>query len=71
MAKPKLLTTAQAAAEFDLSRAYVARLCEQQKVTAEKLGRDWLIDRKSMEAYAASWQQRKPGPRRKEKQPDD
>ncbi len=64
MARDSLLTTAQAAADFGFSPGHVARLAQSGKVTGEKWGRDWCINRASMEAYAASWQLRKPGPKR-------
>ena len=66
MARNKLLSTTQAAAEFGFSPAYVARLAQEGKVKAQKIGRDWLIDRDAMLLYTNSWQARKPGPKRKD-----
>lgn len=64
--KGREMLTGEAAQEFGFNATYVARLASQGKVKARKVGRDWLIDRKSMEAYIKDWQKRKPGPKRKE-----
>ena len=33
------------------SEAYIRRLAKQGKILARKVGRDWLIDRESLQAY--------------------
>ena len=68
MARQKLLTTLQAAHKYGFSAAYVARLAQSGKIDAKKMGRDWLINDASMEAYSSSWQQRKPGPKKSQQE---
>ncbi|MGH9636066.1 MAG: helix-turn-helix domain-containing protein [Candidatus Angelobacter sp.] len=57
------ITTSQAAKEFDFTPGHLSRLANLRRIRAEKIGRDWLIERESLQEYFNSWQQRKPGRR--------
>ena len=59
------LTTTQAAQRYGFTATYLAKLCKDGMLVARKVGRDWLIDPHSMQAYADNWQDRKPGPKGK------
>lgn len=47
------ITTDEAQALTDYSRAYLRWLANQGRIEARKVGRDWLIDRESLLAYKA------------------
>jgi excisionase family DNA binding protein len=56
--------TSREAAEIlgiDHESRWVARLCRNGQLDCRKMGRDWLVSRESVEAYAQS--NRKPGPK--------
>jgi excisionase family DNA binding protein len=61
-----LLTTRQVAARLGVSDARVRQLLAEGRLRATKLGRDWLIEERSLEAVAVrkpgrpGWQPRKP-----------
>lgn len=55
------LTTPQAQKLSGLSITYLAALARAGKLNAVRIGRDWLIDKESLEAYLAK--DRKPGPK--------
>lgn len=46
-----LLTTNQAAARLNVTRPLVIRLCQQGRIKAQKVGRDWLIEEKELSKY--------------------
>jgi excisionase family DNA binding protein len=57
-----LLTTSQAAAELGITANRVAKLIRAGRLKAVKVGRDWLIEARALEAV----RERKPGnPHRK------
>lgn len=47
------LTTEQAAQLTGYSQAYMRQLAERERVTAIKAGRDWLLQRAALVAFAA------------------
>lgn len=56
--------TSREAAEIlgiDHESRWVAKLCRDGKLDCRKMGRDWLVSRRSVEEYAQS--DRRPGPR--------
>lgn len=55
-----LLTIDQAAREYPFSHDWLRKLCRRGEIVCHKPGRDWLIERASLEAYLAT--ERKPGP---------
>lgn len=44
-----MLTVAKAAEELGLTARRIRQMCESGELKAEKLGRDWLIERESVE----------------------
>ena len=48
------MTTKEASAKAGLDRAYIRRLLESGKLSGRKVGRDWLVDDKSLEYYMAN-----------------
>jgi excisionase family DNA binding protein len=58
---PTLITTAEAAAIIGVDPSRVRQLCRAGTLTTQQVGRDWLVDRASAVAYAAT--ERKPGPK--------
>jgi excisionase family DNA binding protein len=55
------LTIAGAAELTDYSRAYVRQLANRGRIDARKVGRDWLIERQSLEAYRQQMEALGPG----------
>ncbi len=49
-----MLTTAEAAADLQVSRRRVLELIKLGTLHAEKFGRDWQVDQASVEAYKNS-----------------
>jgi len=49
----KLLTVAEAAEIRGVSPRRIRKLCEDGRLKAEKVGRDWLIDPRSLERLQA------------------
>lgn len=45
------LTTTEATALTGYAAAYLRRLAEQRRIKARKIGRDWLLDAESVQAY--------------------
>ena len=56
------LTTKQASEIYGLSDSHIRRLLEQEKLSGEKFGRDWLIRDSAMERYMRN--RPKPGPKK-------
>lgn len=48
------MTTAEAAALLDVTERRVRAMIRQKHFRAERRGRDWWIDRRSLTAYIAS-----------------
>ena len=48
-AKPKRLTVKQAASELGISVPRVHQLIQEERLPAEKLGRDWIIESSDLE----------------------
>lgn len=48
---PELINTAQAARRLGVTRDWVHKLIVRGKLTARKIGRDWLVDTHSVAAY--------------------
>jgi excisionase family DNA binding protein len=55
------VSSAVAAEIIGCTDGRVCQLCRAGKLTAEKIGRDWLVQKASAEEYAKS--ERKPGPK--------
>ena len=49
-----MITTTQAAERLGVTTRRVVALCHAGKLRGEKIGRDWLVDESSVEAYAAT-----------------
>ena len=62
------ITVSQAAKEFDFTPGHISRLANQGRIQAEKIGPIWLVERESLQEYFNSWQLRKVGRKRKEKE---
>ena len=45
------MTTVEASEILGVTKGYVARLCQKGKLRAHKVGRDWIVDPESVEAY--------------------
>lgn len=65
MAKVEWLTTKQAAELIGYNAEYIRKLAQSGKIQAQKLGRDWVIQRADLLAYARSVEKkgRKRGPK--------
>lgn len=48
------IDTRRAAELTGYTREYIAALCRGEKVKAQKIGRDWLVDRESILEYQAN-----------------
>lgn len=48
-ARPKRLTVKQAASELGISVPRVHQLIQEERLPAEKLGRDWIIESSDLE----------------------
>lgn len=46
-----MLTTQQAAERLGITRSLVIRLCQQGRIVASKLGRDWIIEERDLKHY--------------------
>ena len=46
-----MMTTKQAATELGIQPSSVKKLCQRGILKAERIGRDWLIDRDEIERY--------------------
>ncbi|MBI4739301.1 helix-turn-helix domain-containing protein [Candidatus Woesearchaeota archaeon] len=65
----RLLTVAQAAKQLDLSVAMVRRYCSNGQLAASKVGRDWAIRQRDVEAFVAMERQRQKLARQAHAQP--
>jgi excisionase family DNA binding protein len=54
MAKVEWLTTKQAAELIGYNAEYIRKLAQSGKISAQKLGRDWVIRRADLLAYTRS-----------------
>ncbi len=61
------VTTREAAKLTGFSAPHISRLCKQQRIKAERWGRDWMVELESLEEYIKDWQSRKPGRKKEEK----
>ena len=52
--KTDYLTTMEAAIRLKCATTYIRRLCRRSVLTAEEFGRDWRIERRSVERYQAA-----------------
>ena len=57
----KYVTTSEAAEIIGCVDSRVRQLLREGTITGKRMGRDWLVDRKSAERYRDS--ERKPGPK--------
>lgn len=57
------ISTAEAAKLIGCVSTRVRKLLRENRIAGERVGRDWLVQKASAEAYAAS--ERKPGPKGK------
>lgn len=48
----KLLTATEAADHLNLRPAWVRRLCQQGRIQAQKVGRDWVIPESALDEFA-------------------
>jgi excisionase family DNA binding protein len=62
------ISTKEAAKLADLSKEHIGWLLRHGKIEGRKIGRDWVVSRASVEAYARQWH--KPGPKREQGRPD-
>lgn len=46
-----MLSVKQVADQLNVTPALVRRYCEQGRLKAEKVGRDWVIDQKAVNAF--------------------
>lgn len=51
---PGYLTTGEAAALCGRTPEHLSLLCRKKKIKAVRIGRDWLIEQASLEAYIAT-----------------
>ncbi len=47
------LTTSQAARQLGITPGHVSELIRQDRLAAERIGRDWYLDRDAVQSYAA------------------
>jgi hypothetical protein len=51
--EPRFYTARMLAEAANVSSSYVARLCRQGQIPAEKIGHTWIIDTKTAAAFLA------------------
>lgn len=54
-----LISTKEASILYGYNPDYLARLCKAKKIRARQLGRTWLVDRASLEAFSKEQDERK------------
>jgi len=57
---PNLLTIKQAAAKYSVDQQTIVRKLKEGRFAANKFGRQWRIDRKSLDAYFRSYSNLQP-----------
>jgi excisionase family DNA binding protein len=63
----RLISLKEAAAQSKLSTGFLRRLCRTGKINAVKVGRDWLVTWPAVAEYLEDPEQRKRGPRPRER----
>lgn len=60
---PGYLTTTEAAAHANRAKDHISMLCRTHKLKCVRVGRDWLVEQASLDAYLAG--DPRPGPKPK------
>lgn len=67
MEEKQYMTITEATVYADLSKTLLAQRLRQGRITGQKFGPMWMVDKASLDAYLAS--NRKPGPKKGSKMP--
>jgi hypothetical protein len=57
--KENLISTKDAARLSGYNPDYLARLCREEKIIGSQIGRNWFVDRSSLETFMSAQEERK------------